>query len=237
MPITSSRWREFGGSPLVHRISLVVFLSILSIELILLGISYFGERDRLLQRVDVSVDFITPLLIGNGPAQTAATLIADGHEKNKYPLIGAAIERNDQIYLVGVTDSTLMARTGPGTHRFLDTKASIYDRFIARTGPDGTRVNIWLRFNVHQITVDLRGFVARIIGLVLAICLFVTAGCILGLHPLLIRPLMELRELMIATGESGLATVKPKDKHTSRDDELGDVFRAFDRMRSALSRA
>jgi serine phosphatase RsbU (regulator of sigma subunit) len=86
----------------------------------------------------------------------------------------------------------------------------------------------------------LHAFILRIAGLVVIISIFVTAGAWLAINPLVVTPILKLRQDLINVGE---AVRKDRDaplfsaKVANRRDELGDVFVAFRRMLDQIQEA
>lgn len=232
-----SRWREFGGSRLVHRISAVVFLSILAIAAVLLVVSYFAEREHLLERLDVSAELVSPLIFDEDGEQTLRSLIKTASTESPYPLVGATLQRRDGSTVVIGQASRLMSRGQAGiADDYLDTDHATYTRHLRSDNPGSLYASAWLRFDVDRINSELQAYVWRIIGLVITVCLFVTVSCVFGLRSLLILPLLKLQQIMANTEQQGLTNISLASRYLDRKDELGDLFRMFDHMRLVLAR-
>jgi len=97
-----------------------------------------------------------------------------------------------------------------------------------------------LRHDGSPVMLELHAFVLRISGLVLIISLFVTAGAWIALRPIVVAPIMRLRNDLTSAGEA-----ISKDRETpefysasvQRQDELGEVIAAFNHMYQQISDA
>ncbi|MEE8316821.1 MAG: SpoIIE family protein phosphatase [Syntrophobacteria bacterium] len=97
-----------------------------------------------------------------------------------------------------------------------------------------------LRHDGSPVMLELHAFVLRIAGLVLIISLFVTAGAWIALRPIVVAPIIRLRNDLTSAGEA-----ISKDRETpefssasiQRQDELGEVIAAFNHMYQQISDA
>jgi methyl-accepting chemotaxis protein len=97
-----------------------------------------------------------------------------------------------------------------------------------------------LRHDGSPVMLELHAFVLRISGLVLIISLFVTAGAWIALRPIVVAPIIRLRNDLTSAGEA-----ISKDRETpefysatiQRQDELGEVIAAFNHMYQQISDA
>lgn len=89
-----------------------------------------------------------------------------------------------------------------------------------------------LRHDASKIQFELYAFILRIAGLVLIISIFVTTGAWLALVPLVIDPILNLRQDLRDAGEAVQKDRNPsfRSVNLKRSDELGDVISAFKKM-------
>ena len=237
--VTKSPYWQSMNSPLVHRISLVVFLCIVLIEAVLLVTSYYAERDRLLTRIDYSLELIVPVFESTEDYGVFDTLVEGQHEEISHPLIGLVIRSNDSkaYYQAGDPEGLREKYLGGPRRTRFDSRTGIYETYLGSHDGDSYETQAWFRVDARQVSADLTAYIWRVIGIVLLICGFVTVGCVLALNPILIRPLFELRLQILATRRNGLGSFNAPEKALLRKDELGDVYREFDRMQHALIEA
>lgn len=237
--VTKSPYWQSMKSPLVRRISLVVFLCIVLIEAVLLVTSYYAERDRLLTRIDYSLELTAPFFETTRDYSVFDTLIEGQHEEISHPLVGIVVfsDTSKAYYHSGDSEGLRENyREGSRSSRF-DASTGIYETYIASHHGDEYETRAWFRVDARHVSADLTAYIWRIIGIVFLICGFVTVGCVLALNPILIRPLFELRLQILATRRNGLGSFNAPEKALLRKDELGDVYREFDRMQHALIEA
>lgn len=104
----------------------------------------------------------------------------------------------------------------------------------------GRNTILIIRHDTTSLQPELNAYILRITGLVILISIFVTCGVWIALEPIVIRPIICLRNDLIKAGEA-----ISKDKQTpdfasasiQRKDELGDVITAFDTMYHQISKA
>ena len=243
--------RSAISSPIFWRIAGVVFVCIIAIEALLLTVSWFGERERQLSRIDES--FALTKVVG-GSAEIKPLLDALMQPKSSgydgVPLLGYLIKH----------DGLIVARRG-NTEKLDDSLAVAQNRLSSKNWIYDTRIlaeqsatpvqqqllpaqsagrmqtQILLRLDVAEVGAKLKGYVFRITGMVLLISVFVTAGCLLLLTPLLVRPLQRLNLLIQAGQEVGLQNSSAELSDLNRTDEIGHVFRSFDSLRAQLAEA
>ncbi len=97
-----------------------------------------------------------------------------------------------------------------------------------------------LRHDAATVSLELQAFIWRIVGLVIIISIFVTGGIWIALDPIAIAPILQLRKDLIHAGEAIVKDEqKPKFDSASiqRQDELGDVIAAFEKMFGQITQA
>lgn len=102
--------------------------------------------------------------------------------------------------------------------------------------PQMQQMTFILRFDARPIQAEIWAFIARIAGLVLVICLFVTTGTLFVLGPLVINPILRLQRAVTCFGEHHQKSEQNLQILTiHRNDELGEVMQAFNRMTMQIS--
>ncbi|MEZ5658867.1 MAG: EAL domain-containing protein [Burkholderiaceae bacterium] len=220
-------------SPLIRRIAVVVFACILAIEAVLLVTSYFSERQRLMAHVATAAEMLAPAFIDEDPV-TLARLMDNPHAR--YPLIGYRIDRLGREPVMAGRQ-TPDIRPDSVAWSYQDGEQSHF--IVRRALPDGASATdrLTLIFDVRAIEAAMRAYVLRIVGLVVLITAFVTAGTLIALGPILLTPLLRLRRLLRSAGHPDLPRQPPPIEQLSRTDEIGDVYRAFDLMLDSLDRS
>jgi signal transduction histidine kinase len=97
-----------------------------------------------------------------------------------------------------------------------------------------------IRHNAAAVQSEIIAFIGRIAILVLIISLFVTIATLFVLEPLLITPIMLLRQDLLNAGAAILRDETPPQfasLQMQRQDELGDVIAAFSQMHWQVSEA
>ena len=238
---SSREWQGSGSlqsplrSPLFWRIATVVFLCIVIIEAILLIFSWFGERDRLLTRIDDSLALLSPILSVSEDYHELDKLVSHSDQSSQHPLLGYFLRTSQGHEKSGGNFQDLQAVSSAPGKRLFDSGTGVYDSVLSLTHDDKSRdVTLWFRVDGRHVVDELRAYVFRIVGLVVLISLFVTGGCLLGLTPLLIRPLQKLDKLMLIGQRKGLRQITAPAAFVARKDELGNVYRSFEQLTHAL---
>lgn len=97
-----------------------------------------------------------------------------------------------------------------------------------------------LRHDTSSLRREVSGFTWRIAGLVLIISVFVTAAAWIALCPIVVTPIIRLRNDLIKAGKSirkDRKTPEFSSAHVQRQDELGGVIAAFRHMYQQISAA
>ncbi len=97
-----------------------------------------------------------------------------------------------------------------------------------------------IRHDTTSLQPEINAYILRITGLVVLISIFVTCGVWIGLEPIVIRPIICLRNDLIKAGEAisqNKQTPRFASASIKRKDELGDVITAFDTMYHQISTA
>lgn len=104
----------------------------------------------------------------------------------------------------------------------------------------GRKTFLIIRHDISSLQPELNAYILRISGLVILISIFVTFGVWIALEPIIIRPILCLRNDLIKAGEAISQDKQTPDFSSvsiKRKDELGDVITAFDTMYHQISEA
>jgi serine phosphatase RsbU (regulator of sigma subunit) len=114
----------------------------------------------------------------------------------------------------------------------LQRQISRYD-FAVTAERQQTKYIFIARMDSSDVKQELYAFVWRIAWLVFIISVFVTAGAWLALKPIVVSPILRLRNDLIKAGDAISKDQKPPPFYSTtvnRRDELGDVITAFNHM-------
>ena len=220
---------------------MTVFASIILIEAAIMIPSYRNfERDRLngLQRAGATA---VSVWLRHAPRDESAILAFSSATDLTAvpPVVGATVYHADGR-LVGTVgepprlESAAIEKEAPGER-------------LAQRSPDGNRYDVaWTaaelgvpymvvgRIDTSGIDGELNNFVLRIIGLVLLIAAFVVAVTMAILGRLVLVPILDLRENLMAASENP-AAADSFSVPIERNDELADVMAAFNHMAAHVS--
>ncbi len=235
---------KLPSTRLSRRIAVWVFVSVIVIEAIILIPSYRNRRQELLsQLADLSGAKIAVMAVLTPAASADAVLMNYVRVLSHHPPVaGGAVYDDDGKRVGGFGEAPAL------------TYADVHDRgTLARLSPDGARYDVFfsdghipndyslvIRHDAGQVRQELVAFILRIAGLVLIISLFVTAGAWIALDPIVITPILRLRNDLISAGEAIIGD-RPTPEFSSlalqRRDELGDVIGAFKKMYRQIAAA
>lgn len=223
-----------------------IFLSVVVIEGIILVPSYHMRRTQLLhQLLEISKARVSLLMKMVDPEASDQTvlyrmtnllddqtvvgvvLLSGGGE-----IIGFHGEKPEYTSYQGKDPEGFMQLSRDGTRYEAgcagNTRASNY--------------TLVLRHDATSVKIELRAYVNRIAWLVLIISLVVTTGAWLALGPIVVTPIIRLRDDLVRAGEAIENDEKTPRFHAAgvdRKDELGEVITAFNQMylriRAAIS--
>ncbi len=214
-------------SPIVRRITAVVFISILIVEALLLAHSWGTEQGRVFAGIDRSFDVASVLLDVDNPSLQLEELL---ESQSGYPVIGYWYESPAGAAHTG--GRAISTEGFDSTHQASNhnRKDGTYLSLHTRTGSGA----LYLLTDVSRLDAHMRNYGWRITGMVLLISVFVTGACLLFLRPLLINPLKRLDDLLIHSERHGIRSANAHPNDLKRTDELGSVNRSFDHLRTEL---
>lgn len=221
-------------SPIFLRIAAGVFICILLIEAFLLIHSWSNERDRLLSQLDGSLVALTSLIDESNPETQLERLLASPQNDTKFKVIGYVIGNTEALQISGGNSAGLATIVNSAKPLLFSSESGLYDTLITASTSNDSSTPIRLRVDASWINDYMKNYVWRISFMIVLISVFVTAGCLLLLTPLLVNPLRRLNQLMVNGREQGIRNVEVSSKDLSRTDELGSVFHSFNILRKNL---
>jgi len=221
-------------SPIFWRITAGVFVSILLIELILLIYSWSTERERLVVRLGESATTLSSLLSRDNPLPQLDYLLSSSNKAEKFEITAYSYKSPSGVVSTKNLATESDFRISNDTSGHFDSGTGIYHSTVTRQISPGTSDTVALQVDASWVNKYMRDYVRRIIGMVILISLFVTAGCLLILTPMLINPLQRLNNLLIRGEKQGIRSARSNQKDLNRTDELGSVYRSFDVLRNNL---
>ena len=229
---------------LSRRIVFWVFVSVVVIEAIILIPSYNRREKELLSQLrEVSSAKISVIMQMTGAEASAPELLDQMRQLQLAPIIlGGALYDSDgkQVGMFGEQPELSFSGGNSGGAIYLQSQNS-YRYDAAWSAAELQRdYTLLLRHDGSPVMLELHAFVLRISGLVLIISLFVTAGAWIALRPIVVAPIIRLRNDLTSAGEA-----ISKDRETpefysasiQRQDELGEVIAAFNHMYQQISDA
>ncbi|MBE9135860.1 PAS domain S-box protein [Nodosilinea sp. LEGE 07088] len=238
---------EFLSARLSKRIAYWVFLSIVMIEAVILVPSVLRREQELLSYLR---SISTAQALGRLDAATLGNLqdeglveYLQGIQTNQL-ILGGAIYDIDGTR-VGSFGEVPQLTLGQGEMGWMA------DRYYRRQNrydatwdmpPLRDRYVLVVRHDATWVQQEFFAFIGRIVGLVVIISIFVTGATLVVLRRLLIKPIMLLRQDLLAAGR---AIGTDQDTHGlafaslsyARPDELGDVITAFEQMFGQITSA
>ena len=216
-------------SRLCWKVALSVFLAIISIEAFVLIPSYLRQEKAILTqmenkgRVAVVSAFSTDRQFSTltefdrvadifGISDIVGVVVFEGAKR----LAGLGQEPNT---IAGTFDAE-------GIYRQKSTDGNSYSFGWHLKMPGSESRKVFIRTDTRTVSVELREYVYRILGLVLIIAIFTTIATMLALWWLVLRPLLDLKALC-GKANDPLGFKDASDRDLARLDEIGDLYRAF----------
>ena len=229
---TMNSWRDLIACRLCWKIAFAVFTLILAVESVILVPSYQRfEQNRLRQIADGAIIATEPTLAASGYG-THRPLLARGvaNSIGQYGILGVLVAGRDSEILAtsgataGLKSQLDLAQPmGEGARRSGD------GAWLDVAWPSAEGLKIAVRVDTSRVADEGVAFALRIAGLVAVIVLVVTAGTMLVLHRLVLRPVLRLRESSLAAG----ADPDAADSHVvarGRRDEIGELIDAHNAL-------
>lgn len=236
--------RQRLRSKLSRRIVFYVFVSVIVIETIILIPSYMKREQDLIEQMRRESAARVEVLMSLVPEAAAdKTLMDQTARLIECPVISGGLlytARGEKIGSFGempelsfsdVDRSDVLTYQSPGHPRVDLAWTPVH------LGRDYVLI---LRHKAGAVRQELLAYTLRIAGLVIIISIFVTVGAWIALNPLVVDPVLYLREDLIEAGEAISKDREKPNFHSAsvrRDDELGEVIRAFNRMYAQISDA
>jgi diguanylate cyclase (GGDEF)-like protein len=228
----TQRWGGLFECRLCWKIAAAVFALILAVESVILWPSAKRfEQGLLRQLADQAIIAIEPTLAASAYGERA-TLLAEGvaNVVGQYGVLGVVVAgpAGRLVAAAGATEGlerqlALAAPMGEGARRAPD------GRSIDLAWPTDRALTVAVRVDTSGVGGEVLAYTLRIAGLVAIIVLVVTAGTMLVLHRLVLRPVLRLRESSLAAG----ADPDAADRHlvrARRRDEMGELIEAHNTL-------
>lgn len=233
---------SFFRARLSRKITLWVFLSIVVVELVILLPSAYRRQQEILQQLEqVSKATISPLLRLCGAEINQARIRTYAHKLMvNSPVKGGAVYLINGRFIGTFGEIPDLTISQVMQNQLEPSFSSDQNRYnvILRTRENNLDYLVIIRVDSSSVKFQVKGFIIRILGLVLIICIFVTLVTILLLGPVVILPILKLRQALLAvgqaTGEERL-NLSQYQIAVNRQDELGEVMEAFNSMICQIS--
>lgn len=236
MPQLSTLLR-LSRARLSRQIVFWVFLSIVLIEIIILVPSYYRRKAELLHQLQqVSKEVLASLGANDLGEQPMETLeMIQQRVQDDSVILGGALYTGEGE-LIGtfgeapiVPESVKAAWMRAERNRFGHYAGDRYDTGCLVTTQSGEFL-LLVRHNASSVRPELIAYLWRITGLIVLIAIVVTLATMLTLGKLVIAPILNLRDDLLAASEV-IGTSLPDPQFRSlarqRQDEISEVSRAF----------
>ncbi len=229
---------------LSRRIAFWIFISVIAIETIIFFPSLRNRERELLEQIkELSATKIAVLMQTLPPHLSEADFLDKAQRVLIDSLIvGMVLYRADgsEAGVRGERPSlTFQQIRAAGQETLLDRADNRYDVACAGAWQNG-HYYLVLRHDTNPVVRELYAFFWRIAGLVVIISLFVTAGAMIALGPIVLTPILRLRRDLEAAGNA-VGNDRPAPHFQSaglkRVDELGDVISTFQGMFAQITEA
>ncbi|UCE51206.1 MAG: SpoIIE family protein phosphatase [Desulfobacterales bacterium] len=239
-----SRFVLSNRGRLSRRIVFWVFASVIVIETIILIPSFKNrEKELLAQLKEVSTAKIS-LIMQLAPSKISDKELFDQikglHQSSQ--VVGGTLYRSDGtvVGVFGESPEFRLPKIEGNELIYLESKKG--DRYdlvcsLAQLKRDYILI---LRHDASPIRRALYAFTLRIAGLVDIISIFVTTGAWFALNPIVVKPILRLREDLIKAGNAisqDQQTPAFYSASVQRQDELGEVIEAFRHMYKQITDA
>ncbi len=233
----STRW----NSRLSRRIAFWVFAGIVTIESIILVPSlYRREQEILAQLREITLGKVTWILITypNISDKELLTQLQKLQNTNSLVQGGAVYQASGQ--LVGTFGNPPQLSLTQIANNRPRRQGNSYDEIVWFGPQMKTNQTVIIRHDASMVQPEINAYVARITGLVVIISLFLTLTVWITLDPIIITPIFRLRRDLLVAGEAIYNDENPPEFYSvefKRQDELGDVITAFQKMFGLITEA
>lgn len=235
---------KLPASRLSRRIVFWVFASVILIEAIILVPSAHKRKGELLDRLkEVSSAKVSMVMAFTPPAIADEALLQRLMVMQAHPFVlGGTLYRADGARVGSFGEPpelSLEALKTPSPAGIEQRNPRRYDVVCPLDGLSPSRILI-LRHDTTWVQHELYAYILRIAGLVVIISLFVTVGAWVALDPIVVTPILNLRRDLVTAGEAIVRDAPAPAFYAAtvrRQDELGEVITAFNRMYRQISEA
>lgn len=244
MAVRLAALRHLFQARLSWQIVRSIFASILLIEVLILFPSIYHRQQQLLAQLkEISSVEATGALRMLPSGTTDQQVLARLRQSIQNPkIVGGALYRTDRSLdrsLIGTFgEPPQLPLSAVQRHAQADLlQQNRYDAAWWMSSLPAHYVLI-IRHDTTTVQQEIVAFIGRIMGLVLIISMFVTIATLMVLEPLLITPIMILRQDLLKAGAAIKADQPPLQFASKRSpDELGDVIEAFGLMYGQVTEA
>ncbi|TAF10621.1 MAG: adenylate/guanylate cyclase domain-containing protein [Nostocales cyanobacterium] len=231
-------WIQLFQAKLSRYIVTWVFTSIVVVEIAILIPSYWRREDELLSKLEnVSNEVFSALVYkieqGKNP-QAMFNMITKKLNPDSV-IRGGILYQTDGKLIGKFGEQPDISYSNMGKNQVFKLKSQDKKRYdVAWSIPQQQQKYILIvRHDSSAIQIELYAFLIRVAGLVLVISIFVTLTTMLTLGITVIRPILLLRDDLIAAGEAISLDLDDPIFATfslQREDEMGEVIAAFKQM-------
>lgn len=231
-------------SRLSRRIVIWVFASVILIEAIILVPSAHKRKGELLDRLKEVSSAKVAMVMAFAPAEIDDQALLERLMvmKSHRFVLGGTLYRSDGVKVgsFGKPPALTHAAIPSGNPSGVGRSDGRYYDVACLLAPQSSSPILVLRHDAGWVQRELYAFILRIAGLVVIISLFVTAGAWVALDPIVVTPILNLRRDLIKAGDAIVRDAPPPEFYAAtvrRQDELGEVIAAFNRMHRQISEA
>ena len=231
-------------SSLSLRIVLWVFFSVIVIETILLIPSLKKRENELFSQMEQITAIELSLILRLADSSTTGGELVEKIKllQSYHKIHGGVLYQNDGeiIGAFGEEPGLTIADLRKDKEAYqLHRDIARYDFGVMPEGEQTTYIFI-ARMDSSEVKQEVYAYFWRIAGLVFIISIFVTAGAWIALRPIVVTPILRLRNDLIKAGDAISKDQQPPPFYSTtvkRRDELGDVITAFNQMFEQITEA
>ena len=236
--ITAPERRSFLGDALrckvCWRITLLVFVAILAVEILVLVPSYLKFESDWLKMAREEGHTVGAVILDEHAGKPPQIIVEALNSATRGSLVtGGMLLDSDYNYLGGFGEQPTAMPVRGTTDIYLTDGRDRAD-FLIDPSRHPSGHGILMRMDSSGLDPALYAYVGRVAGLVLIIALFVTGATMLVLGRAVFHPLLDLRERLHLVGDSPENAARFV-REARRADELGDVQRSFNDMLGRIS--